>query len=465
MRRLLPVATHRVTAVSALVLVGLAAGLSGCGRGEAAVAHAATVGASAPAAAAAAATSAKPAAAPAYERAFYTIMATRRPSVPAMTALGKALFFDPALSASGKQSCASCHSPTHAYGPPNDLSVQLGGADMRKTGVRAAPSLRYIQNVPAFTEHFYENDGNDSEDQGPTGGYTWDGRVSSTHDQARIPLLSAHEMANGTQAAVVAKLRNGRHAQAFRQVFGNDILDNEDTAFRAALMVLEVFQQTPSEFYPYDSKYDAFLRKQVKLSPQEMRGLQVFADPAKGNCASCHVSAIKQDGAFPAFTDFGHIAVGVPRNRTLAANADPKFFDLGLCGPDRTDLRDRAGYCGRFRTPSLRNVAQRKTFFHNGAIHSLEDAVRFYAQRDTQPQKWYPRKADGTVDKFDDLPAQYRANVNMERPFGGKPGDKPVLSEADVRDIVAFLKTLTDGYRPVRATQSGAQSASRVAQR
>jgi cytochrome c peroxidase len=179
-----------------------------------------------------------------------------------------------------------------------------------------------------------------------------------------------------------------------------------------------------------------------------MRGLQLFSDPAKGNCASCHTSAIKQDGAFPAFSDFGHIAVGVPRNRQLAANADPAFFDLGLCGPDRTDLKNRPEYCGLFRTPSLRNVALRKTFFHNGAIHSLEDAVRFYAERDTQPQKWYPRKADGTVDKFDDLPPQYRANVNMERPFGGKPGAKPVLSEADVRDIVAFLKTLTDGYRP-----------------
>jgi cytochrome c peroxidase len=457
MRCLLPAATVRVIAVSALALVGLAA----CGRGEQSVAHAAT-------APIAPAPAAKPAAAPAYEKAFYTMMATRRPSVTAMTALGKALFFDPALSASGKQACASCHSPTHAYGPPNDLSVQLGGTDMHKTGVRAAPSLRYLQNVPPFTEHFYESDGNDSEDQGPTGGYTWDGRVSSTHDQARIPLLSGHEMANGTVASVVAKLRTvhgGRHAQAFRQVFGNDILDNEDTAFRAALMVLEVFQQTPSEFYPYDSKYDAFLRKQVKLSPQEMRGLQAFADPAKGNCASCHVSAIKQDGAFPAFTDFGHIAVGIPRNRALAGNADPKFFDLGLCGPDRTDLKDRADYCGRFRTPSLRNVALRKTFFHNGAIHSLEDAVRFYAQRDTQPQKWYPRKADGTVDKFDDLPPQYRANVNTEPPFGGKPGDKPVLSEADVRDIVAFLNTLTDGYRPVRTASSGAQSGNRVAQR
>lgn len=92
-------------------------------------------------------------------------------------------------------------------------------------------------------------------------------------------------------------------------------------------------------------------------------------------------------------------------------------------------------------------MALRKSFFHNGAIHSLEDAVRFYAQRDTQPWKWYPRKPDGTLDTFDDLPPRYRANVNTEPPFGGKPGDRPVLSEAEVRDIVAFLKTLTDGYR------------------
>ncbi|QDL39611.1 cytochrome-c peroxidase [Rhodoferax sediminis] len=437
--RLPPATTVRVIAVLALALAGLAA----CGRDEPLEAQAAT-----PAPATPAADNSQATAAPAYEKAFYAMMVTRRPSVPAMAALGKALFFDPALSASGKLACASCHSPTHAYGPPNDLSVQVGGPEMNRTGARAAPSLRYLQKVPPFSEHFNENDGNDSEDQGPTGGYTWDGRASSTHDQARIPLLSAHEMANGDPAAVVAKLRSGRRAQTFRQVFGNDILDNEDTAFRAVLMVLEVFQQTPSEFYPYNSKYDAFLRKQAKLTPQEMRGLRLFVDPNKGNCAACHTSVIKQDGAFPAFTDFGHIAVGVPRNRKVAANADPAFFDLGLCGPDRIDFKNRPEYCGLFRTPSLRNVALRKAFFHNGAIHSLEDAVRFYAQRDTQPQKWYPRKPDGTVDKFDDLPPQYRVNVNMEKPFGGKPGDKPVLSDADVRDIVAFLKTLTDGYRP-----------------
>ncbi|MGL6158778.1 MAG: cytochrome c peroxidase, partial [Ralstonia mannitolilytica] len=104
MPRLLPLSTVRAIAASALAL-----GLAACGRGEPAVAHAAApAGASAPAAKSV----------PAYEKAFYTMMATRRPSVPAMAALGKALFFDPAMSASGKLSCASCHSPAHAYGPP-----------------------------------------------------------------------------------------------------------------------------------------------------------------------------------------------------------------------------------------------------------------------------------------------------------------------------------------------------------
>lgn len=383
---------------------------------------------------------------PASAGAFYTMLATRRPSVPAMNALGKALFFDQSLSASGQLSCASCHSPEHAYGPANDLSVQLGGADMRRTGVRAAPSLRYVQNVPPFTEHFHENDGNDSEDQGPAGGHNWDGRASSTHEQARIPLLSAHEMANQDPAAVVARVRAGRHAQTFREVFGPDILDRDDTAFQAVLMVLEVFQETPAEFYPYTSKYDAVLRGQAKLSPQEARGLKLFNDPAKGNCAACHPSAISADGVFPAFSDFGFIALGVPRNRKLAGNGDPAFFDLGLCGPDRTDLRRHEAYCGLFRTPSLRNVATRKAFFHNGVLHSLDEVMHFYAERDTRPGKWYPRKPDGGVDKFDDLPERYRGNVNMEPPFGGRPGGRAALTAGEIRDVIAFLSTLTDGY-------------------
>jgi cytochrome c peroxidase len=309
------------------------------------------------------------------------------------------------------------------------------------------PSLRYLQNLPPFAEHHYEDDGNDSEDQGPTGGHTWDGRAQSTHDQAQLPLFSPLEMANTSPAQVVAKVQQARYAEQFRQTFGGDVFKDRELAFRGVLMALETFQQSPQDFYPYDSKYDAWLRRQAELTPQEQHGLALFNDPTRGNCASCHPSAIRQ-GAFPGFTDFGYVAVGVPRNRQIPANRKPGYYDLGLCGPARTDLASRTEYCGLFRVPSLRNVAQRKVFFHNGEFHSLEQVLRFYAQRDTHPEKWYPRWADGSIDKFDDLPAAYRANVNMEPPFGGKPGGKPVLSEADIRDLIAFLGTLTDGYRP-----------------
>ncbi|HWW05743.1 cytochrome-c peroxidase [Collimonas sp.] len=393
---------------------------------------------------------AKPATAvtPAYVGATYAPTLKKQPSVAAMTALGRTMFSDPSLSASGKMSCASCHSPDHAFGPPNNLAVQLGGKEMKTLGTRAVPSLRYIQNVPAFTEHFFDDDGDDSIDAGPTGGHNWDGRAPSTHDQARIPLLSAHEMGNANAAEVVEKLKKTSYVAQFRATFGEDIFDNQEQAFKWALMALEVFQESPTEFYPYNSKYDAFLRQQAQLSKQELNGLRLFNDPAKGNCASCHISEISASGAFPQFTDYGLIAIGVPRNKHIAANADPKYFDMGLCGPDRTDLKDKTEYCGRFKTPSLRNVATRQVFFHNGGFTSLEQVMKFYVQRDTQPQKWYPRDADGSVRKYDDLPKEYRGNVNLEAPFDRKPGDQPALTDGEIKDVIAFLKTLNDGYKP-----------------
>jgi cytochrome c peroxidase len=168
---------------------------------------------------------------------------------------------------------------------------------------------------------------------------------------------------------------------------------------------------------------------------------------AKGNCASCHPSAVKR-GAFPQFTDHGFIAIGVPRNRAIPANADPRYVDLGLCGPLRTDLSDRPEYCGLFKTPSLRNVATRHTFFHNGVFHRLDEAVRFYAQRDLHPERYYPHDAAGHAQKFDDLPERYRENINDEVPFTPPIEGKPALSEREIADVVAFLRTLTDGYQP-----------------
>lgn len=380
-------------------------------------------------------------------RSFYANTFEKRPSVPDLTALGRQMFFDPSLSASGRMSCATCHDPGHAFGPANDLPVQPGGLGNKESGLRAAPSLRYTQDIPAFTEHFFEDDGNDSEDQGPTGGRTWDGRAQSAHDQARLPLFSALEMANEDVGSVVEKLRRAQYADRMRATYGKDVFEDPQQALKALLMALETFQQSAPEFYPYDSKYDAWLRRQAALTPEEERGLALFNDPRKGNCARCHPSGIK-DGAFPQFTDYGFIALGVPRNESIAANKDPGFYDLGLCGPLRVDLKDKPETCGLFRTPSLRNVALRKVFFHNGVMHRLEDAVRFYATRDTSPESWYPRAADGTVRKFDDLPARYASNIEAGAPFGQRPGDAPVLSEGEIKAIVAFLNTLTDGYRP-----------------
>ena len=400
-----------------------------------------------PATASSGAAPSTPANTPAYAHAAYAPANIDRSKVAAMTALGRTLFFDPALSASGQQSCASCHSPEFAYGPPNRLATQFGGHDLTRPGTRAVPSLRYLQTDPPFSEHFHDDDNDDSIDAGPTGGLTWDGRADSTHDQARIPLLSPHEMGNPDVASVAAKLRRATYAGQLRSVFGNQVLDDDESAFKAALMALEVFQESPTEFYPYTSKYDAYLRKQVQLTAQEQRGLALFNAPDKGNCASCHISAVAPNGAFPQFTDYGLIALGVPRNKDIVANANPLYHDFGLCGPDRHDFMDRPEYCGLFKTPTLRNVALRQSFFHNGVMHDLKEVLHFYVERDSAPQKWYPHDRDGSIRKFDDLLPQYAGNVNMEPPFGGHPGDKPALNDAEIADVIAFLKTLTDGYQ------------------
>ncbi len=266
--------------------------------------------------------------------AFYANTFEKQPSAAALTTLGRALFFDPSLSASGKISCATCHDPKHAFGPPNDLPVQPGGKDGRRLGLRAVPSLMYSQNVPPFTEHYREDEGDDSADQGPAGGRTWDGRAQSTHAQARLPLFSDFEMANADEGAVVDKVQHAGYAAEFRSTFGAHFFDDKMLAFKGVLAALEAYQQSPAEFYPYTSKYDAWLRHEAALSPAELRGLAAFNDPAKGNCARCHPSGMRE-GAFPQFTDFGFAAIGAPRNTRIPANQDERYSDLGLCGPLR----------------------------------------------------------------------------------------------------------------------------------
>jgi cytochrome c peroxidase len=369
------------------------------------------------------------------------IIVPPHPSAAALEALGQKLFFDANLSADHTMSCATCHDPGHAYGPTGARTLKH-----KQQGPRAVPSLRYLQNIPLFSEQYFAEDIDGSVNAGPTGGHTWDGRAATIQEQARLPLLGAMEMANSSPEQVVTSLQHSKNAEQFRQTFGADIFKNPATAFAAACEALEVFQKLPAEFYPYSSKYDAFLRGKAKLTKREQRGLALFNDAKKGNCASCHQSAIGSKNALPSFSDFGYIALGVPRNRQLKANDDANFYDLGLCGPFRRDLSDRPEYCGLFRTPSLRNVALRRTFFHNGVFHNLKQVLEFHVQRETHAEKWYTHAVHGKVQKYDDLPVQYQKNINHEPPFDKGPKDKPSLNAGEIYDVIVFLNTLTDGW-------------------
>ena len=354
--------------------------------------------------------------------------------------LGKLIFSDATLSASGKMACASCHNPENAHAQSNALSVQLGGANLDLPGFRAVPSLRYRDLTPAF---FFAADGT------PTGGFNWDGRAASLAAQAERPFLAAHEMANTSKADVVAKIAQTSYAVQFQQTFGATVLQDTDAAFNRVQFALQRFELEDGDFHPYDSKYDQFLAGRQSLTSPELRGLALFDNSAKGNCAACHPSARQADGSSPLFTDFSFDNLGVPRNPVIPATASTDYFDMGLCGPDRTDLSGRTDLCGKFKVPSLRNVATRKVFFHNGAFTTLRDVVNFYVRRDTEPALWYPLASDGSVDKFNDLPLAFRKNVNvLEVPYNRRLGMDPALSAIEIEELLQFLGTLTDGYKP-----------------
>lgn len=401
----------------------------------------------------------------------------------AMAQLGRKMFFDKSLSGSGKLACASCHDPAHAYAPGNDLAVQLGGLSMRHQGGRAVPSLTYHDHAPPFSigpdlkpdedDKVAEQAAQQAAAQArnnvqsvaprtakamapavpemvPQGGFDWDGRAVNLTDQASGPLLDPNEMANKDTGELVKKLKAAPYADEMTMLFGPGVFTSPSIALGEAYFALARYQIEERSFHPYDSKYDYYLAQKVQLSEQEKHGLDLFNDAKKGNCAACHVDKPSRDGRIgAAFTDYQFEALGAPRSKSIAATRDAKYFDLGMCGPWRKDYAKQQNYCGYFKTPSLRNAATRQVFFHNGVFHSLEDVVRFYVERETKPEKWYPRGADGKVKKYDDLPLADHGNVDIvDAPFNRTAGEEPALTEDEIKDVVAFLKTLNDGYRP-----------------
>ena len=392
-----------------------------------------------------------------------------------MAQLGRSIFYDASLSGSGRMSCATCHDPAHHYGPPNGLPAMLGGPKLNQQGFRPAPTLTYLERHPPFSvgpdkdgdednsvplqvalaagarhaPKTAQNTAASANDLVPQGGLFWDGRADTLQEQAIGPLLNPAEMANPNAASVAAKLRSRPYAPLVTALFGSVILGRPDQLVSEAMFAVARYQIEDASFHPYTSKFDDWLEGRARFTPSELRGYLLFNDPAKANCGGCHLDKPTPDGIPPLFTDGQFEALGAPRNPRLLANRDPAYFDLGICGPYRTDMAKDAQFCGMFITPTLRNVATRQVFFHNGVFTSLRQVMDFYAFRDVQPEKVYPRGLDGEVAKYDDIPRKYWTNVDVaDPPFDRHPGDPPAMTEQDEADIIAFLRTLTDGYAP-----------------
>jgi cytochrome c peroxidase len=435
--------------------------------------------------------------------------------------LGAQLFFDTNLSASKKMSCATCHDPNNHYAQPvgNTLPVQLGGPALTTPGVRAVPTLTYKQLIPAYSDNAVNPDGVST--SSPGGGFTWDGRADTLATQAAIPLLSSFEMDNASPAAVAAVVQAASYAtllspaaqQASTQYGTNvsDIATDPTTVFTVIGLALQEYQLEDPDFHPYTSKFDYYADlklsngQPVNLTAAEDRGYSAFLDSTRGNCFACHYSGPMGGPSYPSggdyeFSDFTFQALGVPRNTAIPATATKPgmpatYYDLGLCTAQNPNyphtLPASAPYCGLFKVPTLRNVATRSVFFHNGVFTSLAQVLLWYNTRDTNPAAWYPT-VGGVVQKFNDLPTAYKPNVSgnatlaqaiqqaqaadeqaleeeLQPPcnvagtpgfnlqdaqsclgwvgsWGLAPGATPAMTPQDLADLQCFLETLTDGY-------------------
>ncbi len=350
--------------------------------------------------------------------------------------IGKRIFNDTALSNPSTQSCATCHDPAAAF--EGNGGSTLGApfaADGATPGLRNTPTAMYATYTPRFSVVA------DGAHLIPTGGQFLDGRAASLEEQAAIPFLSATEMNLATETELAGRLANATYAPLMLQEFGPDLFASPARVLDAAARAIAAFERT-ADFAPFSSKFDNALAGSTTLTDLEREGLRLFDDPEKGNCSKCHIfKSAPRSPIELLFTDFSYHNIGVPRNARIAANRDPAFFDLGLCGPRRTRLADDA-LCGSFKVPTLRNVARKQSFMHNGFFTNLRDVVSFYATRDTTPSRWY-----AGANAFDDVPAGFRANIDRTLvPFHPASGSGARLDDHEIDAIVAFLHTLDDGF-------------------
>lgn len=341
--------------------------------------------------------------------------------------LGEALFHDPNLSANRTQSCASCHDPEYGFADPRrsaDGAFSLGD-DGKSLGDRNAPTASYA----AFTPRFHRKD-----DGTWAGGMFWDGRAAGLEEQAGGPPLNPIEMGLASKEQAVARLReNPDYLTAFQAHFGASVLENANLGFEAMTKAIAAFERS-SAFSPFDSKYDRFLRGEVELSKEEELGRVLFFSEQFTNCNQCH--QLKRSAIDPqeTFTDYSYHNIGVPDNGLGRAENGVALgtVDEGLfANPAVSD----PGARGKFKTPTLRNVAVTGPYMHNGVFQELRTVIAFYNRYNSKSEAAQINPETGKT--WGDIPVPETVS-QTELTHG------PALDARRIDALVAFLKTLTD---------------------
>ena len=358
--------------------------------------------------------------------------------------LGKNLFFDSNLSTPPGQACAACHAPEVGFtGPDAEINAHgavYPGAVHTRFGNRKPPSAAYAGDSPIL--YF------DADEAAWIGGMFWDGRATGwtlgdpLAEQAMGPFLNSLEQNNPNAKLVILRVARSDYAPLFEAVWGPGSLDPNqvDATYERIAHSIAAYERS-AEVSAFTSKYDYFLHGQATLTDEEALGLQLFEGKAK--CSACHSSQPGPNGEPPLFTDYTYDNLGTPKNSENPFYAAPhsvnpdgeNWVDVGMGGFLKNAGYEESVYqaeWGKQKVPTLRNVDKRpstvfvKAYGHNGYFKSLEEVVHFYNARDVE--SW---------------PApEVVVNVNTD-----ELGNLGLTVEEEAA-LVAFLKTLSDGYSP-----------------
>jgi cytochrome c peroxidase len=304
-----------------------------------------------------------------------------------------------------------------------DVSV---GDDGMSLGDRNAPAITYARFSPAFGKNALGE---------YVGGQFWDGRSSSLEEQAGGPPLNPIEMGMPDKASIVERIQeNPDYVAAFGTLFGKDVFSDDTAAFAAMTKALAAFERTDT-FSSFDSKYDRSLRGEEKLTDQEELGRVLFFSQQFTNCNRCHElrgPSGFQDGTF---TNHKYFNIGVPENtRVRKVNGTATgTVDTGLSL--NPAVAGDPAQRGKFKVPSLRNVAVTGPYMHNGVFQDLRTVILFY-------NKYNSIKKSRQINPETGEPwavPEVAENIAMPELTAG-----PALDDRRIDALVAFLKTLTD---------------------